>query len=132
MKRILPLVGLCTVLSCLTGSASAKAKKQKPGPLTGTWECMSHGSSQGDIPFTLYLDQKKENVTGSVSSPQGGMDITSGTFKKNMLEIHLETPQGNHVLMGELKKGQLSGKWSGADGQERGSWEGKKKLEAKR
>lgn len=125
MKRIVISLGVCTAVLCLAGFGLAKEKKPKPGPLTGTWECMSHGGSQGDMPFTLYLEQSKENVTGSVSSPMGGTEITSASFKKINLEIRIDTPQGNYVVMGKLKKGQLSGTWS-HDGGEKGTWEGKK------
>jgi hypothetical protein len=91
---------------------------------------MSHGGSQGDMPFTLYLEQNKEVVTGSVSSPIGGTQLTSATFKKKTLEIHIDTPNGNYLVTGKLKKNQLSGTWS-IDGGESGTWEGKKALEPK-
>jgi len=130
MRRALMFIGVSLTLVSLAVSATAAAKKPKPGPLTGTWECMSHGSSQGDMPFTLYLEQSKDVVTGSVSSPIGGTEITSGTFKKKMVEIHIDTPQGNYVVMGKLKKGQLSGTWS-VDTGEKGTWEGKKTLPPK-
>jgi len=98
--------------------------KDKPGPLTGTWECQAHGGSQGDIAFTLFLQQNKETVDGSISSSIGGTQISSGTFKKNLLEIHLDTPQGNYTIMGKFNKGTLSGTWSSDN--DKGSWEGKK------
>ena len=96
------------------------------GLLTGTWECTSHGGPHGDeTPFTLELEQNGEKVTGSVSSPQGGMEITSATFRNDVLEIHLDTPDGNYVLTAKLKDGQLSGQTS-HDGNPAGKWEGKK------
>jgi hypothetical protein len=54
----------------------------------------------------------------------GGTQISSGTFHHNMLEIHLDTPQGNYILLGRYKKGELSGTWSGDTG--KGAWEGRK------
>ncbi len=130
MKRILTWAGVFAVLLGLGGSAWAKEHKPKPGPMTGTWECMSHGGPQGDMAFTLSLEQNRENVSGSVSSPIGNTDISSGTFKNKMLEIHIDTPEANYVLTGKLKKGELTGEWSGGN-QEKGSWEGKKKTEPK-
>ena len=124
MKRMLTSLALCVAVLTFAGSLTAAAKKPKPGPLTGTWECTSHGSSQGDMPFTLYLEQNKEVVTGSVSSPMGGTDLTSATFKKKTLEIRIDTPNGNYLVIGKLKNKQLSGTWS-IDGGEKGSWEGK-------
>jgi hypothetical protein len=125
MKRVLTSLAVCLAVLCLASLGVAKEKKPKPGPLTGTWECMSHGSSQGDMPFTLYLEQAKETVTGSVSAPMGSTGITSATYRKKMLEVRIDTPQGNYVVTGKLKKGQLSGTWS-IDAGEKGTWEGKK------
>lgn len=129
MKRILTCLAIGFAVFCFAGSGVAKEKKPKTGPLTGTWECMSHGASRGDMPFTLYLDQNKEVVTGSVSSPLGGTDLSSATFKRKMLEIHIDSPQGNYVIMGKLKKGELSGTWSVDTGAEKGTWEGKKTVQ---
>ena len=128
MKRNLKLAVVCLLALCMGSLAAAKDKKPKPGPLTGTWECTSHGGSQGDLPFTLYLEQQKEDISGSVSSPIGGTQITSGSFKKKVLEIRLETPNGNYLLTGKLNKGALSGNWSTEN--EKGTWEGNKQAAA--
>jgi hypothetical protein len=126
MKRNLKLV--CLLVLCVAAFAAAAEKKPKPGPLTGTWECTSHGGSQGDMPATLYLEQNRDVVTGSVSSPMGGTQITSGSFKKNVLEIQIDTPQGTYRITAKLKKGQLTGEWSSDN--EKGTWEGKKQAPA--
>jgi hypothetical protein len=125
MKRLVPIL-LCLTVVFVAAFARGEAKKPKPGPLTGTWECTAHGSSQGDLPFTLYLEQSKATLTGSVSSPMGGTQISAGTVKKNDIEIHIDTPQGNYLLTGKLKKGELSGKWNSDT--ESGAWEGKKQA----
>src|SRR6266567_9642259 len=103
------VLGIFVVAMVIAGAAWAQEKPSNAGPMTGTWDCTSHGGDQGDSKFTLTLEQAGEKVTGSVDSPQGGMDITSGTFKDNTLEIRLETPQGNYVLSAKLKDGELSG-----------------------
>ncbi len=126
MKRKLSLIAICLTVLFMASLASAKDKKA--GPLTGTWDCQAHGGSQGDMAFTLYLTQNKETVDGSISSPIGGTQISSGTFRKNMLEIHLDTPQGNYVIMGKYKKGQMSGTWTSDT--DKGTWEGKKQPPA--
>jgi hypothetical protein len=129
MNRLVTLVAACSLsLSVLTPVYGAD-KKSKPGPLTGTWDCTAHGTEQGDMPFTLTLEQSKEEVTGSVSSPIGGTEISSGTFKKNAVEIHINTPNGNYTLAGKLKKNQLSGEWS-TDTNQKGAFEGKKAAPA--
>ena len=129
MKRAATLIGIC-LLVLFTGSLLGAANNPKPGPMTGTWECMQHGSEQGDRPFTLSLQQTKEDVTGSVSSPIGGTEISSGSYKNKTLEIHINTPQGNYLLTGKFKKNQLSGEWS-TDTNQKGTWEGKKAAQTK-
>jgi hypothetical protein len=129
MKRTLSLVAVCSVMLCLAASVQGNDKQPKPGKMTGTWECMSHGSSQGDMPFTLYLEQMGNAISGSISSPIGGTEITSATFDKKKLDIRLETSNGTYVLSAKLKKGQLIGEWS-HEGGERGTWEGKRQAEA--
>ncbi|MGD0923351.1 MAG: hypothetical protein ABSA70_16545 [Terriglobia bacterium] len=125
MKRVLTTLAVCLAVLCLASLGVAKEKKPKPGKLTGTWECVSHGGSQGDMPFTLYLEHSKETVTGSVSSPMGGTQITSASYKKKTLEIRIDTPMGNYLLTANLKKDQLNGAWS-IDTGEKGTWEGKR------
>jgi len=125
MRQMVPIV-LCLTMVFAAAFAQGQEKKPKPGPLSGTWECKAHGGSQGDMPFTLYLEQTKDTLTGSVSSPMGGTEISAGTVKKNEIEIHIDTPQGNYQLTGRLKKGELSGKWSSDT--ESGAWEGKKQA----
>ena len=122
---------LCLIVVMASAAiASSAEKKPNPGPLTGTWECMSHGRAEGDLAFTLYLEQSKEVVTGSVSSPMGGAEITSGSFKRKFLELQIDTQQGNYVIMGKLEKRQFSGTWS-LDNGEKGTWEGKKVASSK-
>jgi len=125
MKRMAIHIGICLTLLLAASTAMAKDKR---GAMTGTWDCQAHGGSQGDMAFTLYLQQNKETVDGSISSPIGGTQISSGTYKKNMLEIHLDTPQGNYTLMAKFEKGKLSGTWTSDN--DKGVWEGKKQVAA--
>ena len=129
MRRFATLTAVLLLVLSAASRATAAGKNPKPGPITGTWECTSHGGSQGDMPFTLTLEQTKEEVTGSVSSPMGGTEISSGSYKNKALEIHINTPQGNYLLTGKLKKNQLSGQWS-TESNEKGTWEGKKAAAA--
>lgn len=126
MKRNLTciLIGMAVLLA--VGLTTAK---EKEGPITGTWDCQAKGGPEGDMPFTLYLQQNEENVDGSVSSPLGSTQISSGTFKGHTLEIHIDSPGGTYVLMAKLDKGALSGTWSKDD--DKGTWEGKKQEASK-
>ncbi len=130
MKRAATSVGVCLLVLSTASLVLGAANNPKPGPMTGTWECTSHGGEQGDMPFTLTLQQAKEDVTGSVSSPMGGTEISSGSYKNKTLEIHINTPQGNYLLTGKFKKNQLSGEWS-SDTNQKGTWEGKKAAQTK-
>ena len=122
--RIIFVVSLAA-LALATLSFAQDSKSKADGPMTGTWQCAAHGGPNGDTPFTLYLTQDKDAVTGSVSSPLGDTDISSATFTKNTLEIHINTDGGNYVLTAKFDNGQLSGDWS-MEGGDKGKWEGKK------
>ena len=122
MKQRVTLVSICLAVLF---TAAAGMGKDKKGPMTGTWDCHAKGGSHGDMDFTLFLQQNKEMVDGTISSPIGGTQISSGTFHRKMLEIHLDTPEGNYILMATYKKGLLEGNWSSDN--EKGTWTGKKK-----
>ncbi|HEV2492413.1 MAG TPA: hypothetical protein VG204_05000 [Terriglobia bacterium] len=125
MKRNSLILAISLALLGLTSLVLAADSKPKPAPLTGTWQCTSHGGPQGDMEFTLELQQNEEEVTGSVNSPIGSADLTSASFKKNKLEIHIDTPDTKYLLTADYKKGQLAGEWS-TDAAQKGTWEGKK------
>ena len=128
MKRTLGAAAIGSFMLSLAALGLAAEKNPKPGPLTGTWECVSHGGPHGDMNFTLYLEQNKETVTGTVSSPLGSTELTSASFKNNTLEIHIDTDQRNYLLTGRYKHGQLAGAWSTNEDQ-KGTWEGKKSAQ---
>jgi hypothetical protein len=126
MKRYSILAVLAVALLALAAFAMAQDQKSdSAASIAGTWQCTAHGGSNGDIPFTLYLEQTGETVTGSVSSSMGDAEISSGTFSKDALEIHINGGDTNYVLSGKLKDAALSGDWS-SDGGEKGTWDGKK------
>ena len=128
MKRTSCALLITLAAAAVTTIALAADSKPKPGPLTGTWECTSHGGPNGDMAFTLTLEQTGETVTGSVSSPIGSTDLSESTFKKNKLEIHIDGGEAKYLLTGTYKKGDLSGEWS-TDSDLKGTWEGKKSPE---
>jgi len=125
MNRQSISVKVCLFILCFAAAGIAKEKSGKPGPLTGTWECTSHGGPRGDMPFTLTLQHNGDIVTGSVSSPIGSTDLSNVTYKAKAVEIHIDSDEGNWILTGKLKDGQLSGDWTHGE-QEKGTWEGKK------
>ncbi len=130
MNRRFVTLAFCLLAFSLASAGFAKDKSGKPGPLTGTWNCTSHGSSRGDMEFTLTLEQVKESVTGNVTSPIGSAELTTATYKDKTLEIHIESDQSEYVLTGKLNGGKLSGEWTHGD--EKGTWDGKKEAPAKK
>jgi hypothetical protein len=115
------------ILMCGLMLVSPAAAKDKKVPLSGTWDCQSHGGNIGETAFTLYLQQSKqdkESVDGTVSSPIGGGQISSGTYRSGMLEVHVDSPQGAYILMARMEKGKLSGTWS--TDSDKGTWDGTK------
>jgi hypothetical protein len=128
MIRRLPSIFLLVLALGVASLLSAKNKNPKPGPLTGTWECTSHGGSRGDMQFTLTLEQDKETVTGSVTSPIGSSELSDATYNKKTIEIHIPGDEDEYVLTGKLQGNKLSGEWT--HGKEKGSWEGSKQSPA--
>jgi len=130
MRNIRIGLGLCIIVLAASAAVIAGPDKTKAAPMSGTWECTAHGTSQGDMPFTLNLQQNGETVTGTVGTSHGDAEITTGTYKKHVLDIHIEIAQGTYRVTGTFKGGQLSGDWS-KDQDQKGTWEGKKTATAK-
>jgi len=122
MRQNLILIFTFTCMAWLF-ALNIAAASDKAGPITGTWNCQSKGGPEGDMAFTLYLKQTGEDVEGSVSSSLGDAPITSGTFKGDTLELHIDTEEGNYLLKAKLDKDTLSGTWSHEE--KNGTWEGK-------
>jgi len=130
MKGTLALVGICLLVALVAKLAFGAGKEPKPGPLTGTWECVAHSSVQGDVPSTLKLKQIKEAVSGTLTNSSGDYPLSSASYKKGVFEFHLDAPDGNYVATGRLKHGQPSGHWSkGLEAE--GEWECKRPAPAK-
>jgi hypothetical protein len=126
-----------TVLPCLMffaiGSLSARPQKDaKSNPLAGAWDCVAHGSVQGDVPFTLTLKQDQDSLTGSITTADGELNFTSASYKDGALEIVMDTPDAKYTVNGKLDGDKLSGQWSkeGDDGKQGGPWEGKRSTAA--
>jgi hypothetical protein len=125
MKRNIGALAISIVVSCLAIATYGSAAGSQAASLTGTWQCMSHGGSQGQMQFTLDLQQNGTNVTGSVSSPLGDADISSATFKNQTLHIEIDGGDTQYTLTAKYVGGKLTGNWSSTAG-EKGTWAGKK------
>lgn len=124
MKKTIGTLLVCIALACVVSLAAAD--NTQSGPLTGTWNCVSHGGQQGEMKFTLDLQQNGENVSGDVSSPLGDADLSSGNFKDNRLTVTIDGNTETYTLTATLKDGKLAGHWSTSESGEKGTWEGTK------
>jgi hypothetical protein len=131
MKQIRGLAGVCLLVLSMACLVFGEEKKLKEGSVTGTWDCVAHLSGENDHPFTMKLEQKEANVTGSISTSDGELEIKSGTFKGSKLELHLESPEAKYVVTGQLEGGQFKGQWSKEPDGLQGDWEGKKSAPGK-
>lgn len=123
MKRILITSAVC--LLALGMVTQAQEKSADASAVAGTWQCVAHGGQNGDVPFTLNLQQSGDILSGTVSSSQGDADLTAVTFKGNELRIEIDTDQGNYILTATLSNGKLAGQWSHGS-EKQGNWEGKR------
>ena len=125
MNRHAVMFVLCLFVFGIFAITSQAKEKTNTSPVAGTWTCVAHGGENGDIPFTLYLQQAAEGLTGTVSAPQGDADLTSVTFKDNKIKIAIDTDEHNYSLTATLADEKQTGEWN-RDGQKQGIWEGKK------
>ena len=102
MRRYVVLSAVAVAAALVLGTFAAAQEQKSSGPVAGTWQCTAHGGTNGDIPFTLYLEQQGETVTGSVSSSMGDAEISSATFSKGALEIHINGGDTTYTLTGKL------------------------------
>jgi hypothetical protein len=122
MRRFAVMSILCILALSVTLQAKEKGSSS---PMVGTWKCIAHGGPNGDVQFTLYLQESTSGLTGSVSAPQGDAELTSVTFKDNHLKIEINTDENNYALTAILAHGKLDGTWY-LNGQKQGTWNGTK------
>jgi hypothetical protein len=124
MKRMLKMV-LVPVVFCLGVNVLALGK-DKPGPVSGTWVCVAHGSEQGDIHYTFNLLQNEDKVTGNFAENSDSgqkADIKDGSFKDKNLKMEFDAYEGTVTVTGTMaKKDEMSGNWTHSGGGE-GTWE---------
>ena len=123
MKHIATISALCLLLMPIP--TKAQNTNHPNEPLTGIWQCVAHGGNNGDIPFTLHIQESRESITGWVTAEQGSADISTASRKGNHLQIAIDTDENQYMLTATLKDSQLSGTWQ-QNGQEKGKWQGKK------
>jgi len=93
MKGTLALVGICLLVAAAANLAVGEGNEPKPGPLTGTWECVAHSSVQGDVPSTLKLEQIREAVSGTLTNSSGDYPLSSASYNKGGVRIPSRCPR---------------------------------------
>ncbi len=131
MRCVRATVGVWLLVLTIACLVFGEEKKSKDDPLTGAWDCVAHLSGENDTPFTMKLEQKGETVTGTIGSSDGELEISSGSYKNNELEIHCETAEAKYLVTGKLDGDQLKGRWSKEPDGMGGDWEGKKSAPAR-
>ena len=123
MKYLATISAFCLLLAA-SGAVAHNNTAQEP--LTGTWQCIAHGAANGDLPFTLHMDQHNpKHIYGWVTAPQGTTDLRFVHCKASHLQIEIDTEQNQYALTGVIKDNQLSGTWK-LNGRKKGTWQGKK------
>ena len=131
MKCVRATVGVWLLVLTIACLGLGEEKKSKDEPLTGAWDCVAHLSGENDHPFTMKLEQKGESVTGTIGSADGDLEISSGSYKNDELEIHCETSEAKYLVTGKLDGDELKGQWSKEPDGMGGDWEGKRSASAK-
>lgn len=128
-KHSLIILAVCVALGCLPILAAGASTE--PVNLSGTWQCVSHGGDQGNMPFTLTFEQNGQDISGHVSSQLGDADFSDGAFKNNHLHFVIQGAGDSYDLNADYKDGKLTGTWSTSASGQKGTWEGEKAPESK-
>ena len=85
---------MAKVLSTIAAIALAAASLSAQGNIGGDWDLSINGPD-GVITATASLKQDGEKVTGSITSPQGTVEL-AGTFKAKKVELafQIQSPNG--------------------------------------
>jgi hypothetical protein len=125
------VIGVSLLVAATAYFGSANGRERSSGPLSGSWECVAHSSAMNDMPFTLDLKQNSEDVTGKLIKSTGEYPLTSSSYRKGVLEIHADAPDGKYQASGRLAHGQISGHWSKVQEME-GGFECQKQVQVKK
>ncbi|HET7213454.1 MAG TPA: hypothetical protein VFL79_07700 [Terriglobia bacterium] len=93
--------------------------------INGEWQCISHGTEDVNVPFTLHLQGSSGRITGWAPDSSVSIPLTSVSYSQGRLSIELDTNAGQYALTAVVSGDRLSGTWK-KNGQQVGTWEGQK------
>lgn len=124
MKRNLKLMMVLAIF-CLGMNVLALGK-EKPGPATGSWVCVAHGTENGDINYTYNLVQIGDKISGNFAENSDSgqkADIKDGSYKDKKLNMEFDAYGGTVTITGTMpKKGAMNGNWTHSGGGQ-GTWD---------
>lgn len=126
-KMFVTLIILALACSTTTAAWQKKPSRPKTDPISGDWNTslISDGNANG-FSLTMKLKLDRDKVTGAYESDHvGSGNISKGSWIANKLSLALETNHGQIVLTGEMKQGNLAGKFNA--GQMQGTWQANRK-----
>src|SRR4029078_7276861 len=97
--------------------------------LIGRWDCRATRDGSKPSP-SLELTLEGEHVAGRFdqNTDYRFAFITSGTFKSNLIELHIEYIKDAYLLTGRWQEGRLKGVWRRSHDSENGTWEATRPL----
>ena len=120
------MAGSLSMISAGAGQHKRPAS-QNEDLISGEWDAFLTPAGSGDeIPLTLKLKLDRDKVTGAFESDHlGSGNLKDGSWAANKLNLSFEMSHGLIKLTGELKQGELAGKFDACHME--GTWQAKKK-----
>ncbi|HEX8492370.1 MAG TPA: hypothetical protein VF658_05975 [Pyrinomonadaceae bacterium] len=103
---------LCAVASIALGQA--KAEQSSPlGAVAGHYEGFIKTSALGDVPISLDLRVDGKNLTGTMHTPFGDVNVIGGNYADGRLTIKMEVNGDEANFEGRLAEEKITGDFSG-------------------
>ncbi|MGE5361022.1 MAG: hypothetical protein ACM3NQ_18545 [Bacteroidales bacterium] len=89
-------------------AAPAKPAANAADPISGQWDGIT-GQGDQTVGFVLQLKLEGDKVTGSISSDQGGAQVSAGSWKEGALTVAFDFNGMTATMVGAIKEGKLVG-----------------------
>lgn len=112
---------VCTLLA-LTSHAQeqprttpATTSAQSADDISGRYEGTGKSRKYGNLPISVEIRFEKGNITGTMGTPLGDINIPSGSYRAGKLNFRLENYDDEGTVTAEVKNGVLVGEFVGFD-----------------